>query len=71
MHETVTKLADEMKKLWMATDSLSSLTGWPDDLTASNKAPTQRQPRKNCSMADGKTARNRNYAVRFNRRHLG
>ena len=39
MHETVTKLADEVRALWMATDSLSSFTGWPDDLTASNPAP--------------------------------
>jgi mannose-6-phosphate isomerase-like protein (cupin superfamily) len=39
MHETVTKLADEVKALWMATDSLSSFTDWPDDLTASSPAP--------------------------------
>ena len=39
MHETVTKLADEVEALWMATDSLSCFTGWPDDLTASNPAP--------------------------------
>ena len=39
MHEPVTKLADEVKALWMATVSLSSFTSWPNDLTASNSAP--------------------------------
>ena len=39
MHETLTKLADEVKALWMATDSLSSFASWPDDLTASSPAP--------------------------------
>ena len=39
MHETVIKLLDEAKQLWMATDSLSAFTDWPDDLVASNTAP--------------------------------
>jgi mannose-6-phosphate isomerase-like protein (cupin superfamily) len=39
MHETVTTLLDEVKALWMATDSLSSFTDWPDDSTAGNSAP--------------------------------
>ena len=39
MHETVIKLLDEVKALWMATDSPSSFASWPDDLTVSNTAP--------------------------------
>ena len=39
MHETVIKLLDEVKQLWMATDSLKAFTDWPDDLIASNSAP--------------------------------
>ena len=39
MRETVIKLRDEVKQLWMATDSLSAFTDWPDDLIASNSAP--------------------------------
>jgi len=39
MHETVTTLLDEVKALWMGTDSLDSFTDWPDDLTAGNSAP--------------------------------
>ena len=39
MHETVTTLLDEVKALWMVTESLSSFTDWPDDLTAGNSAP--------------------------------
>lgn len=39
MHKTVTRPEDEVKVLWMVTDSLSSLASWPDDLTASNPAP--------------------------------
>ena len=39
MHETVTRLADEVKALRMVTESLSSFTSWPDDLTACNSAP--------------------------------
>ena len=40
MHETLTKLADEVKALWMATDSLNSFTSWPDDLIANNTLST-------------------------------
>ena len=39
MHDTVIKLLDEVKQLWMATDSLRAFTDWPDDLIASNRAP--------------------------------
>jgi hypothetical protein len=39
MHETVIKLLDEVKQLWIATDSLKAFTNWPDDLVASNSAP--------------------------------
>ena len=39
MHDTVIKLLDEVKQLWMATDGLKALTDWPDDLIASNSAP--------------------------------
>ncbi len=39
MHDTVIKLLDEVKQLWMATDSLKAFTDWPDDLIASNSAP--------------------------------
>ena len=39
MHDTVIKLLDEVKQLWMATDSLNACTDWPNDLIASNKAP--------------------------------
>ena len=39
MHDTVIKLLDEVKQLWMATDSLKAFTDWPDDLIASNPAP--------------------------------
>ena len=43
MHETVTKLADESKALWMAADSLNSFTSWPDDLAVGNSAPNAAQ----------------------------
>ena len=39
MHDTVIKLLEEVKQLWMATDSLRAFTDWPDDLIASNSAP--------------------------------
>ena len=39
MHDTVINLLDEVKQLWMATDSLKAFTDWPDDLIASNSAP--------------------------------
>ena len=39
MYKTVTKLADEVKALWMVTNSLSHFTSWPDDMTTSNPAP--------------------------------
>ena len=39
MHDTVIKLLDEVKQLWMATDSLKAFTDWPHDLIASNRAP--------------------------------
>jgi hypothetical protein len=39
MHDTVMKLLDEVKQLWMATDSLKAFTDWPDDLVASKSAP--------------------------------
>lgn len=39
MHETVIKLLDEVKQLWMATDCLKTFTDWPDDLIASNSTP--------------------------------
>ena len=38
MHDTVIKLLDKVKRLWMATDRLKSLTDWPDDLIAGNSA---------------------------------
>ena len=39
MHDTVIKLLDEAKQLWIATDSLKAFTDWPDDLIASSSAP--------------------------------
>ena len=39
MHDTMIKLLDEVKQLWMATDTLKAFTDWPDDLIASNSAP--------------------------------
>ena len=39
MHDTVIKLLDEVKQLWIATDTLSAFTGWLDDLIASNSVP--------------------------------
>ena len=39
MHDTVIKLLDEVKKLWMATPSLSASANWPCDLVASNSVP--------------------------------
>ena len=40
MQHTVIKLLDEVKQLWMVTDSLKAFTDWPDDLIASNSAPS-------------------------------
>ena len=39
MHDTIIKLLDEVRQLWMATDSLKAFTDWPDDLPANNPAP--------------------------------
>ena len=39
MHDTVIKMLDEVKQLWMATDSLKVFTDWLDDLIAINSAP--------------------------------
>ncbi len=41
MHAAVIKLLDEVKQLWMVTNSLNAFTGWPDDLAASNSAPNR------------------------------
>ena len=39
MRDTVIKLLDELKQLWMATDNLKALKEWPNDLIASSSAP--------------------------------
>ena len=71
MHDTVIKLLDEAKQLWMATDSLSAFTDWPDDLIASNSAPNPHHPQaKLWHDAHRKTARHRPWFMRFGMQHF-
>jgi hypothetical protein len=71
MHDTVIKLLDEVKQLWMATDSLKAFTGWPDDLIASNSAPNPAPAaEKLWHGAHRKTARHRPWFMRFSRQHF-
>ena len=53
MYEIVAKLVDKVKALWIAADSRSSVTRWPDDLNVSNSAQKLAPAgEKNCGMAD-------------------
>ena len=72
MHDTVIKLLDEVKQLWMATDSLKAFTGWPDDLIASNSAPNPAPAAEKIMAwrAHQKTARHRPWFMRFSRQHF-
>jgi hypothetical protein len=39
MHKIVTKLADQVKALRIATNSFGPFISWPDELISSNIAP--------------------------------
>ena len=71
MHDTVIKLLDEVKQLWMATDSLSAFTVWPDDLIAGNSAPNPAPAaEKITAWRPPKTTRHRPWFMRFSKQHF-
>ena len=72
MNDTVIKLLDEVKQLWMATDSLSAYTDWPDDLIASNSAPkpSPAAEKKLRHGAHRRTTRHLPWFMRFSKQHF-